>query len=122
VGFDLKIPIGGKNTGTGAMAALPIWAQLMRHYEEHHGKPPAFSPPEGLTFLETCLETGLLPGPHCAEVIEDVFLPGTEPSEVCRAHETHGPPARDFRRLDHQLHPQEDWTRDLNERRSPSDR
>lgn len=122
VGFDLQIPIGGKNTGTGAMAALPVWAQVMNHFEKQHGKPPDFSPPEGLTFAETCLETGLLAGPNCGEVIKDVFVIGTEPREICQAHETHGPPARDFRRLDHQLYPQEEWTRDLNEKRSPSNR
>ena len=92
-----------------AMAALPVWTRVMEYYEEHHGRPKDFNPPEGLTFTETCLETGLLAGPNCPKVIEDVFVIGTEPHELCRAHDQHQDPGRDFRRLDHQLYPREDW-------------
>jgi len=109
VGFDLRMPIGGRQSGTGAMAALPVWARVMKYYESRRGQPKDFNPPEELAFTETCLETGLLAGPHCPEVIEDVFLLGTAPHEQCRAHEEQRDPGRDFRRLDHQLYPREEW-------------
>ncbi len=109
VGFDLSMPIGDKRTGTGAMAALPVWARVMKDYESRYGKPRDFNPPEGLVFAETCLETGLLAGPNCPDVIEDVFIAGTAPQQICRTHDEPSKPGRDFRRLDHQLYPREDW-------------
>jgi penicillin-binding protein 1A len=89
VGFDRKMPIGGSDTGTGSKAALPIWARIMQSVEAR-GLGPAFEVPEGLTFVQTCLDTGLLAAPTCPATVEDVFLRGTEPKERCSRSQRHG--------------------------------
>ncbi len=108
VGFDFRIPIGDKHTGTGAMAALPIWARFMKAAVERYGS-REFEMPEGLVTVKTCLDSGFLPTASCPNVIDDVFLPGTEPRERCRLHRGGAEPGDDFRDLDHQLLQREDW-------------
>jgi len=111
VGFDLKIPIGDKHTGTGAMAALPIWAQLMKAATEGRA-PRDFDMPDGLVRARTCLDSGLLASPDCPDVVEDVFVPGTEPQETCRMHRGIAEPGGEFEDLDRQLLRRERWDRD----------
>jgi penicillin-binding protein 1A len=110
VGFDLKIPIGEKETGTGAMAALPIWAKFMKVFTEKYGS-TVFEMPDGLVTAKTCEESGLLCTPACPQAVEDVFLPGTEPTEECWVHR--GGPPRDgsFEAMDRQMLPPDRWSR-----------
>ncbi len=108
VGFDLMIPIGDKRTGTGAMAALPIWAQLMRAAAPRYGS-EEFPMPEGLVKVRTCIDSGQLATPQCPEPIEDVFLPGTEPTQPCRFHQGETMPEGDFEELDRYLLHRDRW-------------
>lgn len=109
VGFDLKIPIGGNATGTGAMAALPVWSQVMKFAENRYGNQD-FPVPDGLTFTRTCLVSGLLATPHCTEPVDDVFVTGTEPLEYCQIHSGGQVPAEgDFQQLDRQTMPRDRW-------------
>ena len=85
VGFDYRIPIGGADTGTGSKAALPVWAAIMKAVEERGGYRD-FEVPAGLTFAQTCRESGCLAGPACPNPVEDVFVAGTAPQEYCTLH------------------------------------
>jgi len=85
VGFDWKIRIGGSTTATGAKAALPIWVSVVRAAQAG-ARLQDFEIPLGLVPARTCLHSGALAGPHCPSPVEDLFIPGTEPGEICRRH------------------------------------
>jgi len=108
VGFDVKIPIGDVRTGTGSAGALPIWAQVMKAAADRYGTPD-FAVPDGIVTVTTCLETGLLATPACPDPIEDVFLPGTAPTEYCRDHRAADLPQGDFHQLDRHMLQRDSW-------------
>ncbi|MCK4413250.1 MAG: PBP1A family penicillin-binding protein [Candidatus Eisenbacteria sp.] len=108
VGFDYRIPIGGKHTGTGAMAALPIWARIMKAIEER-APYRDFEIPAGITLARTCFDSGELAAPDCPRVIEDAFITGTEPRETCSLHRAQAEPDGGFRDLDRWRTPQDPW-------------
>ncbi|MCP4249276.1 MAG: hypothetical protein GY778_19710, partial [bacterium] len=110
VGFDLKVPIGENDSGTGAMAALPIWARFMKAAAEIYGSPD-FEVPEGLTSVRTCVDSGLLATPDCPQAVDDLFLPETEPVGPCRLHRGHIAADNAFETLDRQLLPEDRWLR-----------
>jgi penicillin-binding protein 1A len=68
VGFDQKRPIGSNQTG--AVAALPIWTEIMKSWIDRRraagGDPPQFERPGNVVVVST------LKGP-------EVFIAGTEP-------------------------------------------
>lgn len=83
-GFDLRLSLGLKQTG--AVAALPMWIDVMK--AAHEGLPPrGFAVPPGIVRVPVCTETGELSGPRCPEVIEEVFRSGDEPKVRCRVHQ-----------------------------------
>lgn len=112
VGFDLKVPIGDKYTGTGAMAALPIWARFMKAAAAKIG-PRDFEQPDGLVTVRTCIDSGLLATPDCPTAIDDVFIPGTQPQEYCRLHRGGTEPGSEFRDLDRQFLHKDHWRRTM---------
>ena len=68
-----------RNT-TGLSGAGPIWHDFMR--EVLRGQPElTFTRPEGLTRVEVCALSGLLPTPACANRVREWFIDGTEPTE-----------------------------------------
>ena len=82
VGFD----DGTSLRGTGASAALPIWADLMKSIPQHlSGR--WFQRPPGVLKQEICLESGqpAIPG-RCPNTYEEFFLVGHAPTETCRQH------------------------------------
>jgi penicillin-binding protein 1A len=83
VGFDEKKSIGDK--ASGAKAALPVWDRFMK---EATGEGPyrEFIPPNGIVRTPICAATGLLPSPACGEIIEEIFIAGTEPQDTCEVH------------------------------------
>jgi len=85
-GFDSHGNSLGINQ-TGATAAGPIWAQYMKSI---HAKlpPKEFEKPEtGLTEVEVCAVSGLLPTEDCNEgTYKEIFLTGTEPKHFCDIH------------------------------------
>ncbi len=115
VGFDVKIPIGDVRTGTGSAGALPIWAQVMLAAEERYGISD-FAVPDGIVRVTTCLETGLLATPGCPDPIEDVFLPGTAPTEYCHTHAGADPRGGDFRQIDRDMLQRDPWSETAEER------
>jgi penicillin-binding protein 1A len=77
-GYDDTKPLGGES---GASAALPAWMGFMK--VAHEGKPPSeFPRPPGVSPVMIDAKTGKLPYDGDADVIEEVFLLGTEPTEV----------------------------------------
>ncbi|MBU1699386.1 MAG: PBP1A family penicillin-binding protein [Candidatus Eisenbacteria bacterium] len=87
VGYDRKIAIGHKVTG--AVAALPIWARTMSFVADRKGPTP-FAPPRGVCIVRTCIDSGQLAGPNCPQPVEDCYLTGMEPVEICDLHGPQG--------------------------------
>ena len=83
--------------GTGAVLALPIWTEFMKRALSD--KPVSnFIMPSGVVKRTVCKESGLLPIEGCKELIEEVFIRGTEPKTTCDIHSSKK--EFDFRRLD----------------------
>jgi penicillin-binding protein 1B len=82
VGFD----DGQSIDATGAQAALPIWADLMRSLPQYVSGQWLTVPP-GIVKRRVCLDSGKEANSifchHCAE---EVFLAGTAPPETCSQH------------------------------------
>ena len=86
IGYDDGRILGGGEQG--ALTALPAWMELMKAATE--GKPRVdFSRPPGVSTVAIDARTGQLPYPDDPEVMDEVFLAGTEPVE------TAAPPAVD---------------------------
>jgi penicillin-binding protein 1B len=81
VGFDDNQPVGL----SGARAALPIWTQFMKTALAGRASVP-FDVPEGISFVNIDADTGKLATPFCPKVINESFLSGTEPVQVCDLH------------------------------------
>ncbi len=73
----------GATTLSGSRAALPIWGRYMkasfRGVQDHAD----FPEPPGLEKATVCRDSGMLARPICPSQIEDVFLPGEKPTQVC---------------------------------------
>ena len=69
----------------GLIGAAPIWKAVMEYGLRNEPIVP-FARPEGLTERAICAVSGLLPGPNCPTVNE-LFIPGTEPTETCHLHQ-----------------------------------
>jgi penicillin-binding protein 1B len=72
----------GSTTLSGARAALPIWGRYMEGALDGAEK-ESFPEPPGLEHAVICRESGLLARPICPSRIDEVFLPGQKPTQVC---------------------------------------
>jgi penicillin-binding protein 1B len=81
VGFDQNKPVGL----AGGEAALPIWTDFMKRATAGRPETP-FLPPPGVTLVNIDDLTGEVATPNCAEVIEEAFLSGYEPTQPCHLH------------------------------------
>ncbi len=81
VGFDDNQPVGL----SGAKAALPIWTQFMKAALAGRASVP-FEVPDGLAFMNIDADNGKIATPYCPKVINEAFIAGTEPSQVCDLH------------------------------------
>ncbi|HWO56730.1 MAG TPA: PBP1A family penicillin-binding protein [bacterium] len=85
VGYDLKTPIGGYHTGTGAATALPIWTAVMQ--EASKGTPVEyFEKPEDVYIISVCQDSNKRAGEHCNATREEVFLRAADTLDVCPLH------------------------------------
>lgn len=81
VGFDDNQPIGL----SGSQAAVPIWTSFMKRALA--GRPNSeFPVPEGIVYASIDRDTGQLATAQCPRVLEEAFLEGQVPTEVCRTH------------------------------------
>ncbi len=79
VGYDDGRPLGSGETG--ASAALPAWIGFMKAAHEH--KPPSeFPRPAGVVSVRIDTRTGKLPFEGDTETMDEVFLSGSEPTDV----------------------------------------
>jgi penicillin-binding protein 1A len=84
VGFDDGHTLGAGEQG--AVTALPAWIAFMK--AAHEGKPVVdFPRPPGLATVSVDARTGKLPYPDDPDVLDEIFLSGTEPTDIA------GPPA-----------------------------
>ncbi len=71
---------------TGISGAGPIWHDFMR--EVLLGQPETgFTRPEGVTRVEVCALSGLLPTEACPRRVLEWFIPGTEPTATDPFHQ-----------------------------------
>ncbi len=84
VGFDDNTPVGL----SGTKAALPIWVDFMKAALAGQPSVRFPAPPEDIIFVQIDRETGLLAGPNCPKTRSEAFVAGTEPREVCVAHDS----------------------------------
>jgi membrane carboxypeptidase/penicillin-binding protein len=86
VGFDNGESIAAE----GSVAALPIWAELMKTVP-HCISGNWFRMPPGLVTRTICSESGLLAVAGCPEPLEEVFLEKRVPTEYCNLHSKRAP-------------------------------
>ena len=83
VGFDN----GDSILGTGAQAAMPIWAELMKAIPQYVSG-GWFEPPPGIVKRRVCSQSGKLAvTPYCPYPVEEVFLESNAPAETCNLHQ-----------------------------------
>ena len=81
VGLDDNLPLGL----SGSQAALPIWTSFMMRALAGRPNVP-FQAPDGIVLVNIDRDTGKLAAPGCPRIFREVFLPGTEPTELCALH------------------------------------
>jgi len=94
IGFDSEeSTLGGNAYGTGATAALPVWAGFMKGaietlgLSEEEAEVKDFTY-EGITSLRVCRANYLKATPACPDstTYTEYYLPGTELTESCHEH------------------------------------
>ncbi len=82
VGFDNGAPVNA----TGARAALPIWAELVKSIPGYVSEND-FTIPPGVVKREVCKQSGNLSiKGSCQDVYEEYFLKGNAPESPCDLH------------------------------------
>lgn len=95
-GFHERQSLG--NNMSGSRVALPVWTEFMK--AAHIDLPKKeFDVPPGVITRRICAATGELATERCPNVIEDVFIQGTEPSRHCSAHSPQETPEPRLRRF-----------------------
>jgi len=82
VGFDDNTPVNL----SGSKAALPIWVDFMKGAQAGAKGQRLATPPANIVFVKIDKGTGLLATPYCPATIDESFIAGTEPQEICSWH------------------------------------
>ncbi|ACM19562.1 membrane transglycosylase and transpeptidase PBP1A [Geotalea daltonii FRC-32] len=83
LGYDKPKP-GGKGF-TGGTVAAPIWERFMR--QAVTSRPVAdFQKPEMVVSVAIDPATGYLAAPDCPDKRDELYIPGTQPTEYCLQH------------------------------------
>lgn len=72
---------------SGATGAGPIFRYIIMALTEGK-RPDPFTPPTPFVTRTICPLSGKLPGSQCPHTIQEIFIPGTEPSESCNFHQS----------------------------------
>jgi penicillin-binding protein 1A len=83
VGHDDKKPLGPSETG--ALAALPIWIDVMKAYIEKRGdrqNPPTFEAPGNIVFVNIDRASGRPMTGDSPGAISEAFIAGTQPGGI----------------------------------------
>ncbi len=70
---------------SGITGAAPVLREVALRMKELYGSSQFRVPPQ-LRTVRICPVSGLLPGAYCPSSIDELFLPGRLPSEVCGLH------------------------------------
>jgi penicillin-binding protein 1A len=86
IGFDL--PARVYRNAQGGITAAPVGAAVLKRYYANRPSPEPWPRPNGLVNRSVDRSTGLLATAWCPAdlVYQEVYLPGTEPSETCDVH------------------------------------
>ncbi len=74
---------------SGITGCGPLFRDVMLLLHQD-GRWPEFLEPEGLIRKSICPLSGKLPGKFCTGTVEEIFIAGTEPKEVCPGHKPIG--------------------------------
>ncbi len=84
VGFDnnSELPL------EGSKSALPIWTEFMKraHLFREYRAAREFPAPEGIVSVEVDPVTGRLASAGCPGIRSEIFIAGTQPTEICSLH------------------------------------
>ena len=81
---DPRVSLGEKRYGN--VAALPIWARIMKEIHETFNLPAIdWKMPGGVVVMDICQVTKDRPTKYCPRQ-KEIFLEGTEPPDECQAH------------------------------------
>jgi penicillin-binding protein 1A len=92
VGYDLKTPIGGDRTGTGAATSLPIWTEFMK-FATRDLPPIDFPVPEKIYLDRACDRSGFRATEYCPGTHQEVYTNAEDTLKICPFHRS----ARDAR-------------------------
>jgi penicillin-binding protein 1C len=70
---------------SGITGAAPLFREIMQFL--HPVDPPPFSEPAGIVHMPVCPGSGAPCNPDCPNVMDEVFVAGTEPRIPCAAHQ-----------------------------------
>lgn len=70
---------------SGISGAAPLFHDVIT-FLERDKDPRYFPSPAGLKKCLICPLSGKIPGPHCSHQMEEIFIEGSEPKEVCDFH------------------------------------
>jgi penicillin-binding protein 1B len=81
VGFDDNRDLGL----SGSASAAPVWAEFMKRAVTlpQYKNPPDFDQPDGVLQETIDPQTGQLASSSCPQSVQEYFIVGTEPTEVC---------------------------------------
>jgi penicillin-binding protein 1B len=82
VGYDDNTPTGL----SGSKAAVPIWVDFMKGAQAGSKGQKLATPAANIVFVKIDRGTGLLATPYCPVTIDESFIAGTEPQEMCSWH------------------------------------
>ncbi|RME88682.1 MAG: penicillin-binding protein [Anaerolineae bacterium] len=80
--------MGGEEGNPGVQTPAGLWHALMR-YAVRNLPPEGWDAPPGVTTMEVCDPSGLLPTADCPNVVQEVFLNGNEPQQVDTLYRTY---------------------------------
>lgn len=81
---------------SGITGAAPIYRDVMLAlYRDHPPAPLIHTPPSGIVSARICPLSGDLASENCPHGIEEFFLEGTEPAELCEMHRAYWVDERD---------------------------
>ncbi|MEO0288988.1 MAG: PBP1A family penicillin-binding protein [candidate division WOR-3 bacterium] len=93
VGYDKPKTIANKVTG--AVVALPIWAEIMKPFVSYKDS-SAFDIPKNIVYVNVCKETGMRAAKYCKYTRMEIYKKGKEPTKYCEKHSTEYKPLQDF--------------------------
>jgi penicillin-binding protein 1A len=77
IGHDRKRPLGPGESG--AVAALPVWMDIMKAWIDGRKERPDFTPPGNIVFLSVDRATGARMEDEAPGTIREAFIAGTQP-------------------------------------------